>query len=40
MNEFLKTLYTEGHIYFDNIDGCWEWDATKIKRSGITDNIA
>jgi PAS domain S-box-containing protein len=40
VNEFLKTLYREGHIYFDIIDGRWKWDTTKIKTSGITDNIA
>jgi PAS domain S-box-containing protein len=40
VNEFLKTLYKDGHIYFDAIGGRWDWDTAKIKKSGITDNIA
>lgn len=47
MNEFLKSLYTEGLLEFDftplpyqgNTQGGWEWDLEEIKARGFTDNV-
>ncbi|MBP5975459.1 AAA family ATPase [Brasilonema sp. CT11] len=37
-NEFLKTLYTEDLIVFNNQQH-WEWDVAQIKAQNITDNV-
>ena len=36
---FLKTLYGEELLYFDNEKGCWDWHLEKIKNANITDNV-
>ncbi|MEG5031835.1 AAA family ATPase [Microcoleus sp. AT3-D2] len=39
MNEFLKSLYTEGLLKFDSIAFTWEWDLDEIKARNFTDNV-
>ena len=39
MEGFLKTLYGEELLYFDNKKGCWDWHLEKIKNANITDNV-
>ncbi|WP_414513946.1 AAA family ATPase [Nostoc sp. PCC 9305] len=39
INEFLKSLYTEGLIEFDRQTKKWQWSIELIKNRGITDNI-
>ncbi|BAY50248.1 serine/threonine protein kinase and signal transduction histidine kinase with GAF and PAS/PAC sensor (plasmid) [Scytonema sp. HK-05] len=38
-SEFLKTLYTEDLIIFNNKQRCWQWDVAYIKAKNITDNV-
>ncbi|MEG4329613.1 serine/threonine-protein kinase PknK, partial [Microcoleus sp. herbarium5] len=47
MNEFLKSLYTEGLLQFDftplphqgGTQGGWQWDLEEIQARGFTDNV-
>ncbi|MBE9003656.1 AAA family ATPase [Fortiea sp. LEGE XX443] len=39
MNEFLKSLYTEGLVQFDFQKREWDWQLTKIQAAQITDNV-
>jgi len=38
LREFLKTLYGEGHIFFDPLKG-WTFDPEKIQNVTMTDNV-
>ncbi|MEA5627917.1 AAA family ATPase [Nostoc sp. UHCC 0251] len=39
INEFLKSLYTEGLVEFDHQTNKWQWSIEQIHNQGITDNI-
>ncbi|HSF76201.1 MAG TPA: AAA family ATPase, partial [Microcoleus sp.] len=39
MNEFLKSLYTEGLLEFDSSAFSWEWDLDEIQARNFTDNV-
>ncbi|MGF1933647.1 MAG: protein kinase domain-containing protein [Nostoc sp. ChiQUE02] len=39
INEFLKSLYTEGLLKFDRQRKKWQWSIEQIQNRGITDNI-
>jgi predicted ATPase/class 3 adenylate cyclase/tRNA A-37 threonylcarbamoyl transferase component Bud32 len=39
MNEFLKSLYTEGLLQFDVQQQKWDWQLEKIQAEQITDNV-
>jgi predicted ATPase/class 3 adenylate cyclase len=39
LNEFLKSLYAEQLITFNQNQGLWEWDLPEIQRRDITDNV-
>ncbi|MCT7982724.1 AAA family ATPase [Laspinema sp. A4] len=39
IQEFLRALYEDGLIEFDNKSLAWQWSIEKIKRRGITDNV-
>ena len=39
MGEFLKSLYTDGHIHFDRCQRQWVWDLAKIRNAQMTDNV-
>jgi len=39
INEFLKSLYGDNLLAFDQQNGVWEWDLEKIQAQGITDNV-
>ncbi|MEJ6480830.1 AAA family ATPase [Nostoc punctiforme UO1] len=39
MNEFLKSLYTEGLLEFNHQTKKWQWSIEQIQQRGITDNI-
>jgi predicted ATPase len=39
INEFLKKLYQEKMILFDQNQGVWMWDANSIQQMDITDNV-
>ena len=39
MNEFLKSLYTEGLLEFDHQTKKWQWSIEQIQKQGITDNV-
>ncbi len=39
INEFLKTLYQENLLTFEQQEQCWQWDITQIEASSITDNV-
>ncbi|MEG4986422.1 AAA family ATPase [Microcoleus sp. BR0-C5] len=39
MNEFFKSLYTEGLLQFDLNAFRWEWDLEEIQARGLTDNV-
>lgn len=39
INEFLKSLYTEGLLNFDARNGGWQWDLAQIRAARIPDNI-
>ena len=38
-NQFLKTLYAEGHINFNFDLGRWQWDVTQIRTLALTDDV-
>ncbi|ETR72076.1 MAG: ATP-binding region ATPase domain-containing protein [Candidatus Magnetoglobus multicellularis str. Araruama] len=39
INEFLKSLYGDNLLAFDQQNGVWEWDLEQIQAQGITDNV-
>ncbi|MEH2180612.1 AAA family ATPase [Nostoc sp.] len=39
MNEFLKSLYTEGLLQFNFTQRQWQWQLAKIQAAQITDNV-
>jgi len=39
INEFLKSLYGENLLAFDQQNGVWQWDLEQIQAQGITDNV-
>ncbi|BCL38554.1 AAA family ATPase [Nostoc sp. MS1] len=39
MNEFLKSLYTEGLLEFNFSQRQWQWQLAKIQATPITDNV-
>ncbi|MCT7953117.1 AAA family ATPase [Ancylothrix sp. C2] len=39
LNEFLKSLYTEGLLEFDLANRCWQWNLEAIQARGFTDNV-
>ena len=39
INEFLKSLYTEGLLNFDAQNGGWRWDLRQIRAARIPDNV-
>ncbi|GAB1540179.1 AAA family ATPase [Scytonema sp. NUACC21] len=39
MNEFLKSLYTQGLLVFDFQTRRWQWDLQHIRARDITDNV-
>ncbi|MBD2242400.1 AAA family ATPase [Nostoc sp. FACHB-888] len=39
MNEFLKSLYTEGLLEFNHQTKKWQWSIEQIQERGITNNI-
>lgn len=40
LNQLLRYLYEKKLLYLDTAHNQWNWDITKIKSEGITDNIA
>ncbi|MEM9003265.1 MAG: AAA family ATPase [Cyanobacteria bacterium P01_F01_bin.86] len=39
MGEFLKSLYADGHVYFDQHQRRWIWDLAQIQAAQITSNV-
>ena len=39
INEFLKSLYSEGWLYFNYESWQWQWDLGQIKAQPLTDNV-
>jgi len=39
INEFLKTIYQENLLTFDRQQKLWQWDISRIKVLGITENV-
>ncbi|NEP00472.1 MAG: AAA family ATPase [Symploca sp. SIO2E9] len=39
INEFLKSLYSEGWLYFNYGNQKWQWDLEQIKAQPLTDNV-
>ncbi|NEQ98434.1 MAG: AAA family ATPase, partial [Cyanothece sp. SIO2G6] len=39
VNEFLRTLHSDGWLQFDRQTLRWEWDMAQIERQNITDNV-
>ena len=39
INEFLKSLYSEGWLYFNYGSQKWQWDLEHIKAQPLTDNV-
>ncbi|WP_414587169.1 AAA family ATPase [Scytonema sp. PCC 10023] len=39
INEFLKSLYSEGWLYFNYGSQRWQWDLEQIKAQPLTDNV-
>ena len=39
MNEFLKTLHSDGLLRFDFPSRAWTWDLSEIRARSITDNV-
>ncbi|WP_013334723.1 AAA family ATPase [Gloeothece verrucosa] len=39
VNEFLKTIYQEKLLVFEQKQKIWQWDIAHIKTLGITDNV-
>ncbi len=39
LNQFLKSLYDDRLLEFDNQNGEWKWDILRIEQKSITDNV-
>ena len=39
LNEFLRSLYTEGLLEFNRNSLSWDWDLDDIEKRGFTDNV-
>ncbi|ULO09482.1 diguanylate cyclase [Paenibacillus sp. 19GGS1-52] len=39
VNEFLKDLYRNGYLFFDDLHGVWNWDLEQIMNLHVNDNI-
>jgi PAS domain S-box-containing protein len=39
VNQFLQSLHKEQMLYFDYIQGHWQWDFEQIQTQNITDNV-
>ncbi|NJJ37948.1 diguanylate cyclase [Paenibacillus apii] len=39
INEILKELYKNGFIYFDDLEGVWQWKTARIADLHINDNV-
>ncbi|MGK7887919.1 MAG: AAA family ATPase, partial [Leptolyngbyaceae cyanobacterium] len=39
VNEFLRTLHSEGWLQFDRQTLAWKWEMAQIERQDITDNV-
>ena len=39
MGEFLKSLYADDHIYFDQLQRQWNWDLEQIQAAQMTNNV-
>lgn len=39
VNEFLRTIYQEGFLNFDQAAGRWTWNVDSIDKLNITDNV-
>ncbi|MBF0442792.1 MAG: serine/threonine-protein kinase PknK, partial [Oligoflexales bacterium] len=39
IGEFLKNLYREGWLFFDNNKGSWNWDINKVKAADAPENV-
>ncbi|HET8707512.1 MAG TPA: AAA family ATPase, partial [Pseudomonadales bacterium] len=39
VNEFLRKLYSDGLVRFDDDNHQWHWDLDSIRAQGITDNV-
>ncbi len=39
INEFLKTIYQQNLLTFDQNRRCWQWDVDRIRSADITDNV-
>ncbi|BCG59796.1 diguanylate cyclase [Paenibacillus sp. URB8-2] len=39
INEILKELYKNGFIYFDDLEGVWQWESARIADLHINDNV-
>lgn len=39
VNEFLKDLYRNGYLFFDELHGVWNWDLEQIMNLHVNDNI-
>jgi predicted ATPase/serine phosphatase RsbU (regulator of sigma subunit)/tRNA A-37 threonylcarbamoyl transferase component Bud32 len=39
INEFLKSLYEDGLLNFDEQQGCWQWDLDQLRAAQVPDNI-
>ena len=38
--EFLKSLYADALLWFDQAQGCWQWNIADMQSRQITDNVA
>ena len=39
VTQFLKSLYEDSLLWFDQESGRWAWDIAKIKAQNITENV-
>lgn len=39
LNQFLKTLYQDGTLWFDESAGTWKWDLMRVQATTATENM-
>ena len=39
LNQFLLSIYQKGAIYYDNVNGKWQWNIEAITKHSMTDNV-
>jgi len=39
LRQFLRSLHSDGDIFFNSNTGIWQWDVEKIRLAEITDNV-